>query len=599
MSQQIQDILQELTSEITQWLIEAGVENPVVNLDIAAAPEFGEYTTNVAMRYAKVLSKNPFELAQEIAESLMKKDLDYLQNTAAAKPGFVNLHLTPGAMFSHIESIISAGPDYGKNNKHLNEKWVIEHTSPNPNKAMHVGHLRNNLVGMGIARLLQASGAEVVSDAVYNNRGIAIAKVMYGYLEHMKKSDTTPTDLEYWTAHKDEWFTPEEKDLKPDAFVTSCYVLAEQDVKANPEIDALVRKLVVDWEAKDDQTWQLWELVLNFAYAGIDSTLKRLNSNWNNVWYEHEHYQAGKEYVEAGLSKGVFNKLEDGAVLTNLEDKYKLSDTVLLKNDGTSLYITQDIALTDLKKKKYDADKLVWVIGPDQSLAMKQLFAVCEQLEIGHVEDFTHVTYGYVGLKAADGSFQKMSSRAGTVVLIDDVIDEVKSAIKARFEADDRHDEVTREELSERLALAAVKFSFLKSDRNQDIQFDLEQSVDVHGDSGMYVMYSYVRTQSILRKAGQLNQAIQVPDKLGTEDELIRSLLYFDYVMEKSTADLSVHHVAQYLLEISRQFNAWYAKETILDGSEQEGYKLSIVRAVGVTIQNGLQILGIEVVDEM
>lgn len=598
MSHKLQDILQQLTAEITVWLTSLGIENPEVQLDVTTNLEFGEYSTNVAMRYAKVLGKSPLQIAGELVENLQHKEFVFLNEVKAVNPGFVNFYFTLAVKSQHVESIISARDDFGKNNLHLNEKWVIEHTSPNPNKAMHLGHLRNNLVGMGIVRLLKLSGAEVVSDAVYNNRGIAIAKVMYGYLAHMKTSADLPTDIKYWSLNKQQWHTPESKQIKPDQFVTDCYVLAEKDF-ANPEVEAFVRQLVVDWEAEDDLTWQLWETVLEFAYTGINHTLRRLGSHWDNVWYEHEHYQAGKEYVETGLARGIFKTLEDGAVLTNLEDKYNLSDTVLLKSDGTSLYITQDIALTDLKKKKYDADKLVWVIGPDQTLALKQVFAVCEQLEIGKLEDFTHVSYGYVGLKDEAGGFKKMSSRAGTVVLIDDVIDEVKAEIKARFVAEAKYDDVGREELSEKLALAAVKFSFLKSDRNQDLQFDVKQSIDIHGDSGLYVMYAYVRTESILRKAAANSHGIKLPEQLGEEASLLRSLLYFDYIVEKATADLSVHHVAQYLLEISGEFNRWYAKETVLDGGEYEGYKLSIVRAVGITLKNGLNLLGINTVEEM
>lgn len=595
----IQDILQQITIEITGWLKENGIENPVVLLERSADPEFGEYFCNVAMRYAKKLGKNPIELAGELATFINNLEIVGLENAEAIKPGFVNLSFTLLAKTKHIETVLVANEAYGTNENHKGEKWVIEHTSPNPNKAMHLGHLRNNLVGMGIVRLLKHSGADVTSDAVYNNRGIAIAKVMYGYLAHMKQEANIPTDVEYWVEHPEEWFTPEEKNQKPDLFITECYVLGEKYSSENSEINEFVRQMVVDWEAGDKATWKLWEYVLKLAYAGIDRTLSRLQSHWDKVWYEHEHYQRGKEYVEEGLKKEVFVTLSDGAVLTNLEADYGLPETILLKSDGTSLYITQDIALTDLKKKTYGADKLVWVTGPEQSLAFQQLFAVCEQLGIGKREDFTHATYGYVGLKDESGAFKKMSSRAGTVVLIDDVIDEVKTTIKNRFIAEGKHDEITQEELSEKLAIAAVKFSFLKSDKNQGISFDVEQSVDVQGDSGMYVMYTYVRTQSILRKAKKANIVVTPPDYLGEEAVLLRGLLYFSDVVKKSTDDLSVHHIAQYLLEISSEFNRWYAKETILDGTEREAYRLAIVEAVAITLENGLGILGIETVDEM
>jgi arginyl-tRNA synthetase len=531
-----------------------------------------------------------------VADQVRAAGLTEIERVEFVPPGFINIYFSEQVFIKHVETILARGADFGQIGLHHGEKWVIEHTSPNPNKAMHLGHLRNNLVGMGLVRLLNFSGAKVVSDGVYNDRGIAIAKVMSGFLVCMAKSPQTPADIAHFTAHPEEWNTPEELGIKPDIFVTQCYVRGEEYFKSSPEAERVTRQLVVDWEAKDEMVWQLWRHVLDIAYQGVDRTLDRLGSHWDKIWYEHEHYEKGKDYVQAGLETGVFEKTEDGAVITTLEAQYGIPDTVVLKRDGTSLYITQDLALTDLKKKTYGADKLVWVVGPDQSLALKQLFAVCEQLGTGKVEDFTHVTYGYVGLKAADGGFQKMSSRAGTVVLIDDVIDGVKETILKRFVADGKEaDEAT----AEKLALGAVKFAFLKSDRTQDMTFDAEQSVDVQGDSGMYVLYTFVRTQSILRKAGERSLTEFTPTEADAEHSLVRSLLYFQDVIKKSADDLSVHHIAQYLIELSSEFNSWYAKDMVLDDSVSEEYKIAITTAVGVTLQNGLRILGIETVDKM
>jgi len=596
----IKETLHELQTEIAKWLESVGVTEPVVVLERAVAAEFGDYSTNVAMRYAKTLKQSPFELAEKLVAHLNESGIEVLARAEAAQPGFVNIHLTVAAKIAHFRTIRVASDTFGHNTTHQGEKWVIEHTSPNPNKAMHLGHLLNNLVGMGIVRLLKASGAEVVSDAVYNNRGIAIAKAMYGYLVHMKKEANLPTDSVYWNEHQSEWYTPAEKNLRPDLFITECYRLGEKDFSDSPEVEAMVRQMVVDWEAKDAPTWKLWEKTLEYAYAGIDMTLQRLGSHWDSVWYEHEHYQKGKDYVQEGLNKGIFTKLVDGAVLTNIEEAYGISDTILLKKDGTSLYITQDLALTDQKKKQFNADKLVWVVGSEQTLAFRQLFAVCEQLGIGAVIDFTHISYGYVGLRDENGAFKKMSSREGTAVFADDVIDAVKATINDRFVAEEKHDEATRENLSETLAIAAVKFAFLKSDSKQNVLFDIEQSVDVQGDSGMYVMYTYVRTQSILRKAGGVVPTeFVVPEALEAEASLVRTLLYYESVVQKSVDDLSVHHVAQYLLELSSEFNSWYAKETVLDGSEREAYKLVLVDAVAATLHNGLSLLGIQTVNEM
>ena len=588
-----------LRRDISAWLVSEGVESPSVELERTTLEEFGDYSTSVALKYAKALAKSPMQIAADLVELLESKKYDFIAGVTFIKPGFINFTLSQKALGGQVRSINLAAETFGTNTSHQGEKWVIEHTSPNPNKDMHLGHLRNNLVGMSLVNLLKASGALVTSDAVYNNRGIAIAKNMYGYLSHMKKDASLPTDINYWFDHKDEWFQPADKRMKASKFITECYVQGEKDFKEDEAVEKTVRQMVIDWEAKDEKVWALWQTVLDFAYEGMSLTLARLNNHFDKVWYEHEHYQKGKDYVEAGLEKGLFKKLEDGAVLTNLEEQYSIPDTIVLKKDGTSLYITQDIALTDLKKKTYEADKLVWVVGPEQSLAFKQLFAVCEQLGIGRVEDFTHIAYGYVGLKDVDGNYQKMSSRKGTAIFVDDFIDEVKSSIKARFAEEDKHDEATREELSEILALAAVKFALLKSDNTLDLAFDINEAVDVQGDTGMYVLYTYVRTQSILRKSEAV--ILDSSEVLAAQEErsLVRLLCYYESVVAKSVHDMSAHHISQYLLELASEFNSWYAKEIVLDGSDREAYKLSVVSAVAITIKNGLNILGIETVDQM
>ena len=595
----IDNILNNVKDEIKNYFNTSGLDYIEVNFEISSNQRFGDISTNVAMKYSKELEMKPIDFAQNIVDYLSKQDIEGVEKIECVSPGFINLFFDKNFFKKYLYEILKLEDNFGKNKNLKGQRWVVEHTSPNPNKSMHLGHLRNNLVGMGIVRLLKWNGAEVVSDAVYNDRGIAIAKLIYGFLAYMKKDESLPTDESVWSENKDKWYSPKEKGMKPDVFVTECYVLGEKDFKNDFEIEKKTRELVVKWENGNKAVWEIWENVLSYAYQGINNTLNRLGNHWDKVWWEHEHYQDGKDFIEKGLEKGIFQKLEDGAVLTNLE-KYNIPDTILLKKDGTSLYITQDIALTSIKKKTYNADKLVWVIGPEQSLAMKQLFTVSEQLGIGKVKDFTHVSYGYVGLKSGDGGFKKMSSREGTVVLIDDVIDNVKEKIKRKFVQENKDQDKDIESISEKLALGAVKFSILKSDRNQNLTFDLDQSINVNGDSGVRVMYSYVRTQSILRKANKnISEKIIIPEQFGEEEFLIRSLLFFPGVIMRSQEDLSVHHIAIYLLEISSEFNSWYGKETILDGSEKEDYKLAITKAVGVVLKNGLEILGIDIIKEI
>ena len=586
-----------IQNKIEKFFVGLDIKKPIIKLERSDDFQHGDVSTNAVLKYGKVLKKDPYLLAQDVVNYLSKKPINYVEKIEAVRPGFINIFFTKEFFELVIKEAIKSGDNFGKNKLLKSQKWVVEHTSPNPNKAMHLGHLRNNLIGMSLVRILSWSGANVVSDAVDNNRGIAIAKLMWGFLAHMRKSENTPIDVEYWSLHPEQWFSPKEKEVLPDIFVTQCYVLGESDFKNDTITENKIRQFVIRWEAHDKNIWKLWSFVLNYAYEGINKTLNRLGSNWDKVWHEHEHYENGRNFILKGVKKGIFKKLPDGAILTDLS-KYNLSDTILLKSDGTSLYITQDIALTALKKKFYKADKLIWVIGPEQSLAMKQLFAVCDQLGIGKLEDFTHVSYGYVGLKNADGGFKKMSSREGTVVLIDDVIDIAKNKIFQKFTAEGKQSDDYLNDLSEKMALAAVKFSILKPERNQDIIFDVEKSIETKGDSGIYVLYTYVRIQSLLVK-NKISEKVVAVAQLGQEGDLIRLLMFFPEVIKKSKDDFSTHHVAHYLLEVCSSFNAWYAKETILDNSDKQNYKIAIAKAVAIVIKNGLSILGIETVNHI
>ncbi len=576
---------------ISSYIKESGSNEPA-SLSLPTYTQHGDLTTNIALRLAKESKRNPRETAEEIKKAMLAKCGEDIASIEIAGPGLINIFVS-NSYKAELMNAILGNEEVFKSVSDKDKHWVIEHTSPNPNKAMHLGHLRNNLVGMSLANLIENSGAKVTRDAVDNNRGIAIAKAMYGFLSLERKSDNTPIDISYWANNKDAWNTPEEKGERPDVFVTACYTGGEDLRKQDENIDKIIRQMVVDWENKDADTWALWEHILNYSYAGMNLTLARLGNKWNKVWHEHEHYQKGKDYVEKGLSQGIFKKLDDGAVLTQIEDKYNIPETILLKNDGTSLYITQDIALTDLKKKTYNADKLIWVIGPEQSLAMKQLFAVCEQLGIGNYDDFIHIPYGYMGLKDESGNFKKMSSRAGTVLLIDDLLDNVKERIIEKR----GQGEIAKDD-AEKIALAATKFSILKCEKNMNMAFDINESISISGDSGVYVMYTYARIKSILREAN--SRGIEVKPIDGTVGaDVARMLNAYPITLASAKEHLSVHGIAHYLLGLSAVFNKFYNEERILDDSENVSEKLALIESVSKVIKHGLMILGIETVEKM
>jgi arginyl-tRNA synthetase len=581
---QIQNLIQTALKQnfnLDKELSEIIVERP-------ADSAKGDFSTNVAMVLSKQLEKSPREIAEGLVSKLSSPEVEKVE---IAGPGFINFWIKP-SYYAQVLSQISE--NFGKSDIGKGKKWLIEHTSPNPNKAMHLGHLRNNVTGMAIANLWEATGIEVIRDDVDNNRGIAIAKLMWGFLKFAKRDKTETADIDYWFDHQDEWLTPDEVGVRPDRFVDELYVKASEDFK-NPDVEAKVRQMVVDWESKDEKNCKLWELVLSYVYAGQKLTLDRLGSKWDKVWHEHEHYQQGKDLVEEGLKKGVFQKLPDGAVLTNLKD-YGLPDTIVIKADGTSLYITQDLALTRLKREEFHPDKLFWVIGPEQSLALKQLFAVCEQLGIGKREDYTHIAFGYMSIKGQG----KMSSRLGNVVYIDELIDQAKDKIYTKITTEDLSEE-EKQEISEKLAVGAVKYSILKVGRMTDTAFDFETSVSFDGNSGPYLVYTYARAKSVLRKAEAVDLNVSHNFTENYELDVLKRLSLLPEVVAKAAETYAPNLLAEYLYELAQSFNSFYNTLSILNAESEEvkAARLALTSATAQILKNGLSLLGIEVVERM
>lgn len=562
-----------------------------VDIEFPENEAFGDYSTNIALVLAKEKEESPRKLAEEILSKLQKnKDLsEIIEKIEIAGPGFINFWLKKEVLVDNLIQIDSAKEKYGTSDLGKGKVWVIEHTSPNPNKAMHLGHLRNNVTGMTIANIAEALGFKVVRDCIDNDRGIAIAKLMWGYLKFAKKDGDTSADINFWFGHQDMWQIPEDLNLIPDRFVDQFYVKGSEDFESGEAVEKKVRKIVVDWEAGEPKTWALWKKVLNYSYIGQEMTLKRLGNKWDKVWHEHEHFRAGKEMVDLGLKKGIFKKLEDGAVVTDLS-KYKLSDTIVRKSDGTALYITQDLALTKLKKETFKADKLFWVIGPEQSLAMQQMFAVCEQLGIGKRDEFVHLAYGYMSIKGQG----KMSSRHGNVIYIDELLDLAKGRVKKIMDGAD-FNEKEIEQISEEVGVGAVKYSILKVGRLQNVAFDINESVSVEGNSGPYLQYTVARCNSVLAKADFKGLSLS-ETKYGNlnseETSILRTLIKFPETIEKAAESFSPNLICNYIYDLASKYNAFYNKDKII-GGENEDFRLALTFGVGQVLKNGLGLLGI------
>jgi len=555
----------------------------------------GDVSSNIAMKLSKIIKKSPLEIASELVGDLDKFPI--IKKVEAVNPGFINFHIIDNYFKNKINLVIEKKEDFGKTNWGNNKTWLIEHTSANPNKAMHFAHLRNTVTAMAISNLWESIGIKVIRDYIDNDRGIAIAKLMWGYLKFGRKDEKQITDMDYWYIHQDEWLTPEYLNEKPDHFIDKLYVKASDDFK-DIEVEKKVRQLVVDWESENKIVWELWRLVMTYSHEGIQQTLKRLGTKIDKTWHEHLIYKLGKQYVEEGLSKGIFIKLEDGAVLTNLK-KYKIPDTIIIKRDGTSLYLTQDLALTKLKRDTFNPDKLFWVVGPDQNLALKQVFAVCDQMGFGKFEDYSHLVFGYITVKGQG----KMSSRKGNVVYIDDLLDDARDLIKEKI----NNKNLTQEEkndVSEKTGLAAVKYSILKVGRLTDTAFDFETSLSFEGDSGPYLMYSYARAKSILResdiKISELEEVENVFQSI-YELNLLKWISKFPQIIQEAGLSYSPNLLCSFLYELAQKFNQFYTNCPVLNAENDlnKAARIRIVWSTAQVLKNGLKILGIDTVEKM
>lgn len=573
---------------------------------------FGDYAVNI-------MNIEPRPTEADISDIIDTLKSNPLFEDVSRKGAFINVFISRTSLITELKEALEKKDRYGSLEFGSGKTWGIEHTSPNPNKAMHLGHLRNNVTGMAIANLAEFSGFTVIRDGVDNNRGIAIARLMWGYLKYGHIRGEKNHNLDYWYDHRDEWDLPSEHEHNPGAFVDQLYVKASGAYKTNEKAEREIRQMVVDWEREDPKTWELWKTVLAYSYDAQERTLRRLGNKWDRVWHEHDHYKTGKEYVEEGLKNGIFKKTEENTVITQLEKDYALPDTVLMKSDGTSLYITQDIALTDLKMKEYKPDRLLWVVGPEQSLAMKQMFAVCEQLGIGALHQFAHISYGYMSIKGSG----KMSSRLGNVVYIDDLLD---SAVQKARDMIRNPDDIDVDAVAQSVGVGAVKYSLLKVGRQQDIEFDIDQSLSFEGNSGPYIQYTHARIWGILSAAGfgkhgfetqhpsadsvnkenhvglleesadfLVKPSVDVLSCLAPEElRLLRTLQRFPEVVYDAAMTYSPHAICTYLFDLTQAFNAFYEEHRIVDADEpSRALRLALTQASAHVISNGLRLLGI------
>ena len=570
--------------------------------------EFEGNLTLVVFPFLKISRKKPDETAREIGEYI-KQNCEAIADFNAVG-GFLNLVIDKKAWLALL------------NEMNLNEKFgekpvteasplvMIEYSSPNTNKPLHLGHVRNNLLGWSLAQIMEANGNRVVKTNIVNDRGIHICKSMLAWLKFGngetpetsgKKGDHLIGD--YYVAF-DKHYRAEVAELKA-KYVAEGMDEEQAEKKAKEESPLIkeAHEMLVKWEQNDPEVRALWKKMNDWVYAGFDETYKALGVGFDKIYYESNTYLVGKKKVEEGLAKGLFFRKDDNSVWADLTNE-GLDQKLLLRSDGTSVYMTQDIGTAEMRFNDFPIDKMIYVVGNEQNYHFQVLSILLDRLGFKWGKELVHFSYGMVELPNG-----KMKSREGTVVDADDLIAAMVADAKQTSEELGKFKDMSEEERNEIariVGLGALKYFILKVDARKNMLFNPEESIDFNGNTGPFIQYTYARIRSILRKAQA--EGINIPATLaGTmplnekEIELIQKLNEFGAAVEQAGKDYSPSGIANYCYELTKAFNQFYHDYSILgaDTEEEKVVRLVLAQNVGKTLKNGMALLGIEVPERM
>ncbi|MDO8965882.1 arginine--tRNA ligase [Algoriphagus sp.] len=569
---------------------------------IALAPtrkEFQGTYTFVVFPFLKISQVNPEATANQIGEYL-KGNIPSVTGFNVVK-GFLNLELNELVWVDLFQQIYS-NPNFGQLPAN-GQKVMVEYSSPNTNKPLHLGHLRNNFLGFSVAEILKATGYEVIKSNLVNDRGIHICKSMVAY-QHFGNGET-----------------PESSGLKGDHLAGKYYVIfdqeykkqikdlvskgqSEDEAKKNAPLMLEAQDMLRKWESNDEAVVSLWRQMNDWVYAGFDATYKKMGVTFDKFYYESDTYLLGKDIVEEGLEKGIFFKKENGSVWVDLTEE-GLDEKLVRRADGTSVYITQDLGTADLKYKDFKIDKSVYVVGNEQDYHFEVLFKIMRKLGRSYGDGLYHLSYGMVDLPTG-----KMKSREGTVVDADDLMQEMietaEHHTKELGKIEGFSDEQARE-LYEILGLGALKFFLLKVDPKKRMLFNPQESIEFQGYTGPFIQYSHARIAAILRKADQIGVSYSAPDFTGiselTESEAALILLLNDYEKKIKLAaeELSPSVIAQYLFDLAKEYNRFYADVPIFHEKDLgiQTFRVALSSMTAKTIKKGMSLLGIAVPERM
>ena len=570
--------------------------------------EFEGSLTLVVFPFLKISKKKPEDTAQEIGEWL-KQNCKAVADYNVVK-GFLNLVIAPAAWIGMLNDI-NKDEKYGETAATEDSPLVmIEYSSPNTNKPLHLGHVRNNLLGWSLAQIMAANGNKVVKTNIVNDRGIHICKSMLAWQKWGNGVTPETSGMkgdhligDFYVAF-DKHYREEVKELKA-KFVAEGMDEEAAEKKAKDEAPLIkeAHEMLVKWEQGDKDVRALWEKMNSWVYAGFDETYKNLGVGFDKIYYESQTYLKGKAKVEEGLEKGLFERHEDNSVWADLTNE-GLDQKLLLRSDGTSVYMTQDIGTAEMRFKDYPIDKMIYVVGNEQNYHFQVLSILLDRLGFKWGKELVHFSYGMVELPNG-----KMKSREGTVVDADDLIATMVADAKKTSEELGKFNDMTEEERNEIariVGMGALKYFILKVDARKNMLFNPEESIDFNGNTGPFIQYTYARIRSILRKAAE--QGLEAPEALADdmplnqkEMELIQKMDEFGAAVRQAGKDYSPSGIANYCYELTKDFNQFYHDYSILnaDGENEKIVRLMIAKNVAKTIKNGMALLGIEVPERM
>ena len=567
--------------------------------------EFEGNLTLVVFPFLKISKKKPEDTAQEIGQYLV----DNCKAVASFNvvKGFLNLVIAQSAWLQLLADI-DADPKYGEKKADDNSPLVmIEYSSPNTNKPLHLGHVRNNLLGWSLAKIMEANGNKVVKTNIVNDRGIHICKSMLAWLKYGngetpetsgKKGDHLIGD--YYVAF-DKHYREEVKQLTAQ-YLSEGMGEEEAEKKAKEEAPLIkeAHEMLVKWEQNDPEVRALWEKMNNWVYAGFDETYKALGVGFDKIYYESQTYLKGKAKVEEGLAKGLFERHEDNSVWADLTNE-GLDQKLLLRSDGTSVYMTQDIGTAEMRFKDFPIDKMIYVVGNEQNYHFQVLSILLDRLGFKWGKELVHFSYGMVELPNG-----KMKSREGTVGDADDLIATMIADAKKTSEELGKFADMTDEERSEIarvVGLGALKYFILKVDARKNMLFNPEESIDFNGNTGPFIQYTYARIRSIMRKAADLEDVEgELTAELSQKEiDLIQKMSDYASAVEQAGKDYSPSGIANYCYELTKEFNQFYHDFSILkeEDAQKRAVRLRIAANVAKVISNGMALLGIEVPERM